>query len=150
MHRSLRLVFPLLSLAIGCTSEGPTGLDRTLAAVRASVPDVPGAVADLSGSKILKQVTDNGPYLGFDTSDYPRDAAMQAWRDHAGYDWVGYYLQAPCHKDGSWTGKRDTLEAMGYGVAVVYVGQQTWNKVPRAGGKVARGATCAANLVTAD
>jgi hypothetical protein len=114
----------------------------------ASVPDVPHALADLSGSPVLHEVTDNGPYLGFDTSDYPGDAAMQTWREHAGYDWVGYYLQAPCHKDASWSGKRDTLEAMDWGIAVVYVGQQTWGKIPRANGRTSRGATCAANLVS--
>lgn len=113
----------------------------------ASVPDIPRAVADLSGSALLQEVTDKGPYLGFDTSNYPGDAAMQSWREHAGYDWVGYYLQAPCHKDDSWSGKRDTLEAMGWGVAVVYVGQQTWGKTPRAGARTARGSTCAASLV---
>ena len=80
------------------------------------------ALADLSGSPMLQEIADNGPYLGFDTSEYPGDAAMQTWREHAGYDWVGYYLQAPCHKDASWTGKRDTLETMGWGMAVIYVG----------------------------
>jgi hypothetical protein len=111
---------------------------------------VPHAVADLSGSSILQQVTDKGPYLGFDTSEYPGDAAMQAWRAHAGYDWVGYYLQAPCHKDASWSGKRDTLEAMGWGLAVVYAGQQTWEKAPRSRKRSSAVKTCAASLVTAD
>ena len=149
MQSSRRLTFPLLTVALACTGEAPTGLDRALAAVSASVPDVPQAVADLSGSSILKQVTDNGPYLGFDTSEYPGDAAMQVWREHAGYDWVGYYLEAPCHKGDSWSGKRDTLEAIGWGVAVVYVGQQTWGKTPRAGSDKSRNAACAANLVNA-
>jgi Rv2525c-like, glycoside hydrolase-like domain len=78
------------------------------------------------------------------------NGAMQSWREHAGYDWVGYYLQAPCHKDDSWSGKRDTLDAMGWGLAVVYVGQQTWGKTPRPGVRTARGATCAASLVSAE
>src|SRR4030095_16576310 len=135
MLSSRCVVFPLLTVALACTGGSPTGIDRTLAAVSASVPDVPHAVAELSGSSILQEVTDKGPYLGFDTSDYPGDAAMQSWREHADYDWVGYYLQAPCHKDDSWTGKRDTLETMGWGVAVVYVGQQTWGKTPRGGSR---------------
>ena len=148
MLSSRRLMFPLLTVAFACTSGAPTEVDRTLAALSASVPDVPHAVAELSGSSILQEVTDKGPYLGFDTSDYPGDAAMRAWREHADYDWVGYYLQAPCHKDDSWSGKRDTLETMGWGVAVVYVGQQTWGKRPRAGSQKTRGTTCAANLVS--
>lgn len=46
-------------------------------------------------------------------------------------------------------GKRDTIEAMGWGVAVVYVGQQTWGKTPRASTKTRTGTTCAASLVNA-
>lgn len=143
------MAFGLLAGALGCSGEVPTGVDRTIAAVSASVPDIPGGVAALSGSALLQDITDKGPYLGFDTSDYPGDAAMQSWREHAGYDWVGYYLQAPCHKGDSWSGKRSTLEAMGWGVAVVYVGQQTWGKTPRASARTPRGTTCAANLVSA-
>lgn len=71
-----------------------------------------------------------GRHLGFDTSKYPGDDAMQAWREDGSYEWVGYYLPAPCHKDDSWTGKRAMLHAMGWGMAVVYVGQQTWGKTP--------------------
>src|SRR5262249_362829 len=55
------------------------------------------------------------------------------WKDAPGapYSWVGFYLPgAPCHKDTSWSGKRDTLRAMGWGLAVVYVGEQTWGKTP--------------------
>ena len=72
-----------------------------------------------------------GAHLGFDTSKYPGDDAMQAWRDDGSYEWVGYYLPtAPCHRDASWSGKREQLTQMGWGLAVVYVGQQTWGKTP--------------------
>ena len=72
-----------------------------------------------------------GGHLGFDTSKYPGDDAMQAWRDDGSYEWVGYYLPtAPCHRDASWSGKREQLSQMGWGLAVVYVGQQTWGKTP--------------------
>lgn len=65
---------------------------------------------------------------GFDTSIYPGDAAMRAWRSPGSpYEWVGYYLQAPCHRDASWSGRRATLAADGWGFAVLYVGQQTWD-----------------------
>jgi hypothetical protein len=107
-------------------------VDQTLASLSASVPDAPHA-----------------PYLGFDTSDYPGDAVMQSWRAHTEYDWVGFYLPAPCHKDTSWSGTRDTIEAMGWGVAVVYVGQQTWGRTPRPTKRTPRGTSCAANLVSA-
>src|SRR5205085_2074467 len=72
-----------------------------------------------------------GRHLGFDTSKYPGDEAMQAWRDDGSFEWVGYYLpSAPCHRDTSWAGKREQLSDMGWGLAVVYVGQQTWGKTP--------------------
>jgi hypothetical protein len=68
---------------------------------------------------------------GFDTSIYPGDAAMIAWlKPNSPYEWVGYYLQAPCHRDPSWMGKRSTLTTMGWGLAVLYVGQQTFDGVP--------------------
>lgn len=71
-----------------------------------------------------------GRHLGFDTSKYPGDDAMQAWREDGSYEWVGYYLPAPCHRDASWSGKRQSLSNDGWGLAVVYVGQQTWGKTP--------------------
>ncbi|HKN57817.1 MAG TPA: glycoside hydrolase domain-containing protein [Gemmatimonadaceae bacterium] len=68
---------------------------------------------------------------GFDTSLYPGDAAMSAWlKPSSPYEWVGYYLQAPCHRDPSWMGKRTTLTAMRWGLAVLFVGQQTFDGVP--------------------
>lgn len=77
-------------------------------------------------------------YLGFDTNIYPGDRTMNIWAKDGTYHWVGYYLPAPCHKDESWSGKRDTLQKMGWGLAVVYVGQQVWKKstTPK------KGATC--------
>ncbi|MHB1225774.1 MAG: glycoside hydrolase domain-containing protein [Gemmatimonadaceae bacterium] len=68
---------------------------------------------------------------GFDSYAYPGDEAMRAWRAPASpYRWVGYYLPAPCHRDASWSGKRATLAALGWGIAVLYVGQQTWEGQP--------------------
>lgn len=69
-------------------------------------------------------------FAGFDTSIYPGDAALRAWmKPGSPYEWVGYYLQAPCHRDTSWSGKRATLTGMGWGFAVIYVGQQTFDGV---------------------
>lgn len=63
---------------------------------------------------------------GFDTRDYPGDAAMRTWRDESPYRWVGYYLPAPCYTGTSWQGKRATLRNMGWGIAVLFVGEQDW------------------------
>jgi Domain of unknown function (DUF1906) len=78
---------------------------------------------------VASTITGKG-HLGFDTGIYPGDETMRAWRATAPYKWVGYYLPAPCHKDDSWSGQRAQLTDMGWGLAVVYVGQQTWSGVP--------------------
>jgi len=97
-------------------------------------PSIGDAVASAS-SNIAESLT-SGPHLGFDTFSYPGDEAMRAWLTaDKPYKWVGYYLSAPCHTDSSWEGKRETLARMGWGTAVIYVGQQTWGRTP--GAKVA-------------
>lgn len=65
-------------------------------------------------------------YPGFDTSIYPGDAAARAWRAQSPYEWIGFYLPAPCHRETSWVGTRDRLERMGWGIAILYVGQQAF------------------------
>lgn len=107
------------------------------AAFACSAPDVFERPADEVSSAVsnaVSNITRNvtpGRHLGFDTYSYPGDAAMLAWRDESvRYEWVGYYLEAPCHREASWTGKRERLEKMGWGTAVIYVGQQTWGRVP--------------------
>ena len=93
-----------------------------------------------------------GSYLGFDTFAYPGDAAMRAWRlSDSPYSWVGFYLPAPCHKDDSWSGTRQRLTDMGWGMAVIYVGQQAWDQIPGHGGRSGVGSSdCStANLTRA-
>lgn len=63
---------------------------------------------------------------GFDTRTFPGDTVMQRWRAESPYRWVGYYLPAPCHTDSTWLGKRAALERAGWGVAILYVGEQDW------------------------
>ena len=65
---------------------------------------------------------------GFDTRDYPGGAVMAAWLESSPYRWVGYYLHAPCYTGTSWTGRRRELEEMGWGVAVIFVGEQDWGE----------------------
>ena len=70
-------------------------------------------------------------YPGFDISHYPGDAALAAWRfPTSPYHWVGYYLYAPCHRDSTWMGSYAKVKAMGWGTAVLYVGQQDWSMIP--------------------
>jgi hypothetical protein len=70
-------------------------------------------------------------YPGFDIAVYPGDATLSAWRFPASpYHWVGYYLAAPCHRDPSWMGHYGQVTSLGWGTAVLYVGQQDWSAIP--------------------
>lgn len=129
--------------------NNPNTLRAALGLVLAAVT----ACADISGP--VERTADSHP--GFDTSIYPGDAAMRAWAvPGSPYEWVGYYLQAPCHRDPSWMGKRPTLEALGWGTAVLYVGQQTFEgQASLASRQTAEGAgnamvTCSRTLLTAE
>jgi hypothetical protein len=123
------------------SKEIKTGIALGLVAVAASftgnrVFDAPAEglsnVVVQSVNNIAKNVEPT-THLGFDTYSYPGDETMLAWRDESvPFEWVGYYLPAPCHKDPSWAGKREKLMGMGWGLAVIYVGQQTWGSVPGA------------------
>jgi hypothetical protein len=120
-------------LAVPVAQEpATTGLGQTLA-------EAPVRIA------AAVQQAMNEKYLGFDTNIYPGDRTMKIWADDGTYDWVGFYLPAPCHKDDSWSGKRDTLLDMGWGLAVVYVGQQVWSTAK----KPKKGSTCTNALRTA-
>lgn len=104
---------------------------RVCAAVLAAVPIMSCTDREITGPEPVPSGT-NHP--GFDTSIYPGDAAMSAWlKPGSPYEWVGYYLQAPCHRDPSWMGKRATLASMSWGLAVLFVGQQTFDGVPSIG-----------------
>lgn len=70
-------------------------------------------------------------YPGFDIAAYPGDAALTAWKfPTSPYHWVGVYLAAPCHRDATWEGQYKHVTALGWGTAVVYVGQQDWAAIP--------------------
>jgi hypothetical protein len=93
----------------------------------------------------------SGRHLGFDTSRFPGAGALRTWKEAgAPYEWVGFYLPAPCHRDASWSGQRETLEELGLGTAVIYVGQQTWGRTPRPSSPAARAATAAGKLCNGD
>lgn len=64
---------------------------------------------------------------GFDTRDYPGDDGMRAWFGASPYRWVGYYLPAPCYKGTTWAGRRESLRDIGWGFAVLFVGEQDWS-----------------------
>jgi len=63
---------------------------------------------------------------GFDTRSYPGPDAMRAWREASPYRWVGFYLPAPCYTGTSWQGRREEVRSMGWGIALLFVGEQDW------------------------
>lgn len=64
---------------------------------------------------------------GFDTRVYPGAETMRVWRTDSPYRWVGYYLASPCHRESTWAGRRMEIEQLGWGIAALYVGQQTFD-----------------------
>ncbi|MGH7677261.1 MAG: glycoside hydrolase domain-containing protein [Gemmatimonadaceae bacterium] len=102
--------------------------DSPASIVTETIGDLPKALADLINDEKRSRP---GRHAGFDTYAYPGDEIMRAWRHpEVPFEWVGYYLPAPCHDGRSWVGKRERLASMGWGIAVIYVGQQTWDKTP--------------------
>lgn len=90
---------------------------------------------------------------GFDTREYPGEAAMAAWRASSPYRWVGYYLGAPCYTGTSWQRRRASLHAGGWGTVVIFVGEQDWSAMqPEAGDSTVaeEGARCTATNLTAE
>jgi hypothetical protein len=87
---------------------------------------------------------------GFDAAVYPGEAAMRAWRETSPYRWVGYYLPAPCHRDASFSGARPALERMGWGIAILYVGQQAFEGAAPPDTASGRPIVCSRTLLTAE
>jgi hypothetical protein len=159
-RRAAAAVLGVAGFAMACgrasTEPDQDPADSRVANVAAQVAQVAAAVTGQEAP--LADAQQQGKNIGFDTHTYPGDKTMAAWKAAPGapYRWVGYYLPSPCHKDRSWSGKRQTLVDMGWGLAVVYVGQQTWGRTPRklSAARLAAllksGTTCNADLVTAE
>jgi hypothetical protein len=128
LARHIATVFLPVGAALSCR-----GADARDSVANASA-QVAIAAATISGQEArLANEVAHPSYMGFDTGMYPGDEAMRAWRSgDSPYSWTGYYLPSPCHQDEGWSGKRETLTTMGYGLAVLYVGQQTWGRKPGA------------------
>jgi hypothetical protein len=146
-----------VAIACGRASTEP-GLEPEESKVADVAAQVAQVAATVTGQKSpMADAQTAGKHLGFDTHTYPGDKTMQAWKSAPGapYRWVGYYLPAPCHRDDSWVGKRQKLVDMGWGLAVVYVGQQTWGRTPRGTPQrlaqlAKQGKTCDADLISAE
>lgn len=89
-------------------------------------------------------------FPGFDTSLYPGDETVRRWRAESPYQWIGLYLPAPCHRETSWVGTRDRLETMGWGIAILYVGQQAFEGAAPPDSAAGTPIICSRTLLTAE
>src|SRR5271166_4156277 len=86
-------------------------------------------------------------YLGFDRNDYPGDSNVKILRQTFSYS--GYWLNnPPGAKTNSWTGKRKTLQAAGFGFLVLFNGR-TYAEIKKAGNAAKLGSSDAAAAVAA-
>ena len=70
----------------------------------------------------LKRPAPPAGYIGFDRNDYPGDSNLKTFRQTFSYS--GYWLNnPPGAKTNSWTGKRKTLQAAGFGFLVLFNGR---------------------------
>jgi hypothetical protein len=66
------------------------------------------------------------PHAGFDRSAFPGIAKMATLKSTTNLKWCGFYLApAPSHPNTGWMPRRAALVAQGWGIAPLYVGQQT-------------------------
>lgn len=143
-----------LLAAVTALTQAPRVARMSLGDIPQAVADAPATIAELPARMVAD--LSGGRHLGFDTHSYPGDRAMQIWKESSPYQWVGYYLPAPCHADESWSGTRQRLADMGWGTAVIYVGQQSWQGLPKPSAAVVERARrngtlrCHASLLNGD
>lgn len=85
---------------------------------------------------------------GFDLARFPGEDTLRAWSAASPYEWIGYYLPSPCHRDRSWVGTRPLIERSGLGTAVLYVGQQAFGPEPPSTGPATGPIICSRSLLT--
>jgi len=86
-------------------------------------------------------------FIGFDRNEYPGDANLKTLRQSFSYS--GYWLNTPPGaKANSWTGKRRTLQDVGFGFLVLFNGR-TYAEIKRAGDATKLGTADAAVAIAA-
>lgn len=65
-------------------------------------------------------------FPGFECSGFPGIAVLGWLKAHTNFTWCGFYLgPAPSHPDDGWMPHRAEIAALGFGIAPLYVGEQT-------------------------
>jgi hypothetical protein len=80
-------------------------------------------------------------HAGFDASGFPGTSKMATIKSTTNFEWCGFYLgPTPSHPDAGWMSHRADLVGQGWGIAPLYVGQQTTgpgsHNVTKAQGKI--------------
>jgi hypothetical protein len=83
-----------------------------------------GCCVGAPSDAVVKPRVNGAAFPGFDKRDFPGLSQMGIWWARSPYEWVGYYLPAPCYSGAAWTGNRQALVDQGWGLAVLYVGLQ--------------------------
>src|SRR5213075_627653 len=98
MRKGLKSTFAMGALAAGFVTANATDIIEWPAALAVVSRTIPPVSARLFLPLFPRDSIDRaGRHLGFDTYEYPGDETMRAWKTDAPYEWVGYYLPAPCH-----------------------------------------------------
>jgi hypothetical protein len=118
---------------------------RTLLLIAATVASLAVSVQRMPASS-ARPATHTG-YIGFDRNDYPGDANLKILRRT--FSFSGYWLNnPPGAKTNSWTGKRKTLQAAGFGFLVLFNGR-TYAQIKPARDAAKLGSSDAAAAVSA-
>jgi hypothetical protein len=80
------------------------------------------SIATVSAQTARPDLTGEAAYLGFDRNNYPGDQNLKVLRETFSY--TGYWLNhPPSAKTNTWSGKRKTLQAAGFGFLVLFNGR---------------------------
>jgi Domain of unknown function (DUF1906) len=80
------------------------------------------SIATVSAQTARPGLTGEAAYLGFDRNNYPGDQNLKVLRETFSY--TGYWLNhPPSAKTNTWSGKRKTLQAAGFGFLVLFNGR---------------------------
>jgi len=73
-------------------------------------------------SQVIPKSDAQAAFLGFDRNDYPGDGNLSELRRT--FDYTGYWLNnPPGAKSNTWVGKRNTVQAAGFGFLVLFNGR---------------------------
>ncbi len=118
---------------------------RALMLIAATITFLTGAIP-LAPRSLARSTPQTG-YIGFDRNDYPGDANLKILR--RSFSFSGYWLNdPPGAKTNSWTGKRKTIQAAGFGFLVLFNGR-TYAEIKSAGDAATLGTSDAAAAISA-